>query len=109
MRRASNVSAADVGRWLDHSDMSNPGPHAGLLNDLPADGLGALVGVIQGLSIHADWLDDYLLDKQRAAAHSRETLSIAERSRQILEFYPSPLRATRPPGSRSVGTCRDFS
>ena len=93
---------------LTTADMSNPGPHAALLNDLPAD-VGALVGVIQGLLIHADWLDDYLLDKQRAAAHSRETLSIAERLGQILEIDPSPLRAPRPPGSRSIGTCRDYS
>jgi hypothetical protein len=88
--------------------MSSPARHVALLDELSSD-VRALIGVVQGLFIHSDWLDDYPVDKRRVSADARETLSVAERLGQILEIDARPLHTPRPPHLRSVGTCRDYS
>jgi hypothetical protein len=88
--------------------MSDPGVHASLIADLPS-GVGALINVVQGLLIHSDWLRAYSVDNGRFRAMSRQTLPIADRLGQILEYSALPLRVSRPPCDRSVGTCRDYS
>ena len=108
MRRATRPPAIPVGRWLAQSRMSDPARYSPLVDDLPSE-VGALIRVIQGLLIHADWLDDDSADNRRVSADARKTLPLAEQLDHILEIDPRPLHAARPLGSRSVGTCRDFS
>jgi hypothetical protein len=88
--------------------LASLGPHARLVDALPADvaGLGA---VVQGLVLHAFWAGRYgvtLPDERKAETNLRRLDRQVDR---LLEIDPSPLDVARPPGRRLVGTCRDFT
>lgn len=97
-----------LGYFAAPGTMTDPGPHAHLLNDLPRD-VDALRRIIQGLLIHIFWAERYgvQLDAERQAE-----VQIRPAHRQlerIIELDPRPLNEAREPGKRLVGNCRDFS
>jgi len=88
--------------------LSDPGPHAELLDDLPRE-VEALSRVVQGLVIHRNWALAYdvkLSAEGWADAQARSARAILSR---ILERDARPLHEPRPPAARFAGTCRDFS
>jgi len=95
-------------RWLAHSQMSDPGRHAGAIATLPA-GIETLHQIIQGVLVHADWAREYGLDETTLDPTARKTLPIAERLDDVLKRDPRPLGVQRPADKRSTGTCRDFA
>ncbi len=53
----------DVGRWIEHSPMSDPSDFVATLARLPSD-IDAINRTIQGLLIHTDWLTAYGVDEK---------------------------------------------
>jgi hypothetical protein len=98
----------NVERWINHSAMSDTGPHAAAVAELP-DGISALNGVVQGLIIHSDWLGAYGVRESKFDRVSRDTLPVAERLRLVLARDPRALTERRPSLLRTIGTCRDFA
>jgi hypothetical protein len=108
MRATDIKPMIGVERWIDHSRMSDPAEHAGLIAELPS-GAGALNRVVQGLLIHIDWLGAYGVGSDQLCADARTTLPAADRLADVLAADAQPLSVSRLPRRRSVGTCRDFA
>jgi hypothetical protein len=98
----------NVERWTEHSPMSDPAGHIGLVAELPSD-IAALNSIIQGLLVHSDWLTSYGLANADYRTVSRDTLPVADRLGTILANDAQDLRTPRLPAKRAVGTCRDFA
>jgi hypothetical protein len=98
----------DIEKWRRHNPLSDPGRHVAAIADLPAD-VGILTGLVGGLLIHTDWLDEYGVDETQIGAVSRTTLPIADRLDDLMRRDGRALHLTRLPGQRSAGTCRDFA
>jgi hypothetical protein len=91
-----------------HTALTEPGPHAAAIASLPHD-LPSLVGIVQGLLIHGDWLDLYHLTDADFANTARDTRPIATRLDIVLALDAAPLGQSRSPRRRSVSTCRDYA
>jgi hypothetical protein len=88
--------------------ITDPGPHAALLADLPLDVPG-LCRAIQGLVLHRNWAQSYgveLPPERFRDAQARTCSAILDR---VLELDARPLCEARAPLDRFMGTCRDFS
>jgi hypothetical protein len=88
--------------------LTESGPHAAAIASLPDD-VPSLVGIVQGVLIHGDWLDLYHLTDADFADTARDTLPIAARLDAVLALDAAPLGQSRPPRRRSVSTCRDYA
>ncbi len=88
--------------------MTEPGPMAALLNDLPRD-VGELVRVVQGLMIHIFWAGRYGLELDEARQSEVQIRPLAAKLERIVELDPRPLAEARQPDKRLVGNCRDFT
>ena len=88
--------------------MTEPGPMAALLNDLPTD-LGELVRVVQGLMIHVFWARRYGVELDEARQSEVQIRPLSAKLERIVELDPRPLGEPREPDKRLVGNCRDFS
>lgn len=99
--------AGDPQRWYaDHGPLTDPGPHAAALDDLP-DTVGALMETVQGLLIHDAGLHLYGLSPDDFRTASRETRPVSERlATALARGRPSEARA---PLDRIFGTCRDYA
>ena len=89
----------NIERWVKHSPMSDPAGHIGRIAELPSD-IRGLNCIIQGLLIHADWLQAYGLDAADYQAVSRETLPVADRLDAILARFP---RLAKPQAAGAAG------
>jgi hypothetical protein len=98
----------DRRRWTEHSAMTQPGDHAGMVAALPARPAD-LAAIIQGVLVHADWMAAYGLDGSTCGANGRGTLGMADRIDDILRRDARPLTSGRLPALRSTGSCRDFA
>ncbi len=89
----------------DLTDLSN---YAGQVADLPADP-AKLVPIIQGLLIHAFWLERYgvALAAERKLEPGIRPLPL--KLAKLLEVDERPLTEARPLDRRLVCTCRDFT
>src|SRR5689334_8060902 len=90
--------------YTTQSPITDPGPHADLLADLPGD-LPGLCRVVQGLVIHlnmGDLYDYQVPDERRAEADTRDVAPMLARLRAL---DPQPLRMARPPARRFIGHC----
>jgi hypothetical protein len=88
--------------------MTSSGKYAVLFERLPDD-VGALVGIVQGLTLHefaaSSLYGVALSDERKSEAHIRE----AERMLAgLLALDDRPLSVSRPPERRLVGVCRHF-
>jgi hypothetical protein len=93
---------------------ATPGPMTDLsvlsdqLDGLAAD-VGELCAVVQGLIVHPLWGDLYGVTD---VAHREEELQLRPAAAilsKALEIDGAPLSVSRPPTSRALGNCRDFS
>src|SRR5690348_8375007 len=88
--------------------MTSAGRHAALLERLPND-VGALVPIVQGLSLHefvaSSMYGVTVSDERKSESHIREAERMFDR---ILELDDRPLHIARPPERRLVGVCRHF-
>jgi Transglutaminase-like superfamily len=98
----------NIEEWTQHTAMSDPAGHAGLIAELPAS-VGALSRIVQGLLVHSDWLAAYGLDESDFRTTSRNTLSVADRLDAILASDQQNVRTPRSFRKRTVGTCRDYA
>lgn len=88
--------------------MTTPGPHAGLLQELPTD-LPSLVRTVQGLLIHVFWADQYGVRLDETRRDEVQLRDAASKLARIVALDPRPLTEAREPACRLVGNCRDFS
>jgi hypothetical protein len=90
------------------SRITDPGPHAALLDGLPRD-VPSLCRVVRGLVLHPLTAHLYgvrVPPERLAEQDTRRVEAILDR---ILELDDAPLTIPRPPERRFVGCCRDFS
>jgi hypothetical protein len=88
--------------------MTDPGPYAFLLEDLPTQ-LPGLVKLIQNNLIHVFWAERYGVHLPEERKQTLQVRSIAEKLRILNQDDPRPLAVERLPAERQVGNCRDFT
>ena len=88
--------------------MTNPGPYAKLLDELPT-GIDDLCSIVQATTIHIFWAERYGLSLSEAHKTEVQLRTLQSRLARTLELDPRPLTEVRPPEKRIVGNCRDFS
>ncbi len=88
--------------------MTDPGQHAHLFDELPAE-IPELVRVVQGLLLHIYWAERYgvtLPDERQQEVQIRR---VDQKLARIVELDGRPLTETRSLEHKLVGNCRDFS
>lgn len=88
--------------------MTDPGPHAALLDVLPG-GVADLAAIVPGLLLHEHWATTHgeeLTEERRGETHIRPVRAMLDRA---LALAAGPLDRQRPVPHRVVGTCRNFS
>lgn len=88
--------------------MTDPGTAGPMLDDLPG-ALPVLVQVVQNVLLHVFWAERYGVHLPEERKATLQVRSVAEKLRLFSLEDPRPLTATRQPGERQVGNCRDFS
>jgi len=88
--------------------MTTPGPYADLFDPLPTD-IGALCRVVQGLMIHVFWAKRYGVELDEARREEVQLRPVDQKLERIMALDSRPLTESRPPETRLVGNCRDFS
>lgn len=94
--------------FTSHGPISDPGPRASLLDDLPGD-IASLVEVVQGLMIHVFWADQYGVALDEARAAEVQLRALGKQLARIVELDARPLAVPREPAARLAGNCRDFA
>ena len=94
--------------YATYSVMTDPGEYRHLFECLPA-GVPALCGVVQGLILHAHWMERYGVEPSEEREQETNLRRVIRQLARILELDSSPLSVARSPEKRAVGTCRDFS
>ncbi|HSZ38811.1 MAG TPA: transglutaminase domain-containing protein [Trebonia sp.] len=88
--------------------MTDAGPYASLLTDLPDDP-GALADALHGLVVHEHMAEGYgfhLSAEDRRTVHVRPAAALLA---EIVARDPRPLDVARPPEGRLPGNCRHFT
>ncbi len=98
----------DLTYFSQPGNMTDPGPQAKLLDDLPA-GIADLCKLVQGTTIHIFWAERYgiILPPERQA--EVQLRSLERRLNRMVELDPRPLTQARPLDTKIVGNCRDFT
>jgi hypothetical protein len=102
------MSAAMLDFYRSPGPMTGLGPHARLVEALPA-GIAALRDAVQGLVLHVFWAERYgvtLTEERKTELNLRR---VDRQLSRLLELDPAPLARARPLERRLVGNCRDFS
>ncbi len=94
--------------YSSHSRMTDPGEEAHSFEGLPHE-IPPLRDVVQGLIVHVLWARRYGLNITEGKEQELQIRSVEEKLRQIRKLDDRPVTYPRPPGSRLVGNCRDFS
>lgn len=99
---------SDVAFYTTHGLITDPGAHAGLLDDLPR-AIGGLAETVQGVMMHVFWAERYgpPLSEERTSQVNLRT--VARQLAAIRALDPRPLTAARPPELKLIGNCRDHS
>jgi hypothetical protein len=96
-----------IAHYRQHSVVTDPGPYAELLRELPRD-VGQLIEIVGGMFIH---FKRDVVEKGLPLEQHRRSEVDARFVRRILEHTlaldPRPLDQPRPFGRRYLGTCRD--
>jgi hypothetical protein len=98
----------DLTYFAQYGKITDPGPYADLYADLPSD-LPSLVQVVQGLIVHALWMERYGLNLPEERKAEVQLRSIERRLAHTLELDQSPLTSPRSNDKKTIGNCRDFS
>ena len=94
--------------YASHSEYSEPGGYAELLQRLP-DEVGALCEVIQGLLIHVFHAAKYGVEIAPERMQEMHLYGMEEMLERVFELDPAPLTVARAPERRLVANCRDYS
>jgi hypothetical protein len=94
--------------YTHHSPITDPGPYAAMLADLPSD-LPALVEMVQGLLYHFAWQKSYGVTLPKARHQEMHLRTMPDMLERLLGMNDAPLTVTRPPEQRLVSLCRDFA
>jgi len=95
----------DLTSYTCQSDYSDPGPHAGLLDDLPAE-VPALTAVVRNVIVHYRMPGTDLPAERLAEINHRwlDRLLATDQARS-----GTPLATPRPLNDRVAGCCRDYT
>jgi hypothetical protein len=95
--------------WAGQSLVTEPGPAAAAIDQLPAD-LGVLRAVSQQLVFHhwadGDWAENGIAPERISEIDTRYAAAMFARLGELADL---PLSANRQPRQRLVGCCRDFT
>lgn len=91
--------------YARHSSYSDPGPYAGLINDLPTE-IGALTSVVRNVLVHYRAAGITFTGDRLAEINNRWLTRILQTDQKR---FSEPLARQRPIGERVVGCCRDFA
>jgi hypothetical protein len=91
------------------SATTDPGQRTTLDADLPSD-IETLVAIVQGLVVDKDFVELYGLDLDAQARLGEvDTRYASDIYGKLIEKDPRPLRESREPGARFIGSCRDYA
>ncbi|MBN1994086.1 MAG: transglutaminase domain-containing protein, partial [Anaerolineae bacterium] len=107
-RHSTTIDTNLLEYYTQHSIITNPGQHAGLLANLPA-GVPNLVRVVQGLLIHPFCVALYHVQLSPMQRNELQLRSVAQMLARLHELDPAPLTVPREPAQRLVGNCRDHA
>ena len=100
---------SDHGFWAVQSLVTEPGPAAAAIDQLPSD-LGALRAASQQLVFHhwadGDWAANGIAPERISEIDTRYAAAMFARLGELADL---PLSAAREPRQRLVGCCRDFT
>ncbi len=88
--------------------ITEPGPYAGSLDNLPTD-IAALCELVQGTTVHIFWAERYGIKLTTERQSEVQLRTIQRRLSRTWELDPRPLGEARPLEKKIVGNCRDFS
>lgn len=94
--------------YAQQGQISDPGVHANLLNDLPSK-LPEIIQVIQGVMLHIHWASRYGVTLTKVRQEEANLRTISDRLAKVLTLHDAPLNQPRPLSKKTVGTCRDYS
>ena len=98
----------DLAYFVQPGPITQPGPYASLLDELPAD-MGELCRIVQGLTIHYFWAERYGIKHTAERQSEVQLRTITRRLARTLELDSRSLAEARPLEKKIVGNCRDFS
>lgn len=105
----TNNVTSFVEYFRSFGEISNPKEYKDLLAKFPDDP-SDICNIVQGLIIHPFWIDKYGAkieqDRINRELQARNVVDILD---NIHRLQDGPLQQARPPGVRTVGTCRNFS
>lgn len=102
------VSQRLVGFYATQGVISTPGRYGELFDSLP-NTVAEIVGVIQGLLLHAYWVGHYGVNLTPAQEEHIQARHIEKILETVVSVDNSLLAVARPYEKRFFGTCRDFS
>src|SRR3712207_4652417 len=94
--------------YTQQSPITDPGPYAGLFDELPSD-IDGLCRVVQGLHMHLDEGPMYGITISQERLPESDLRTVPSMLKRILEIHDLPLGEARPPEQRLIGCCRDFA
>lgn len=92
--------------YAEHDADTNPGPFAGLYDDLPRDPV-QLRKIVSRLIMHVSWAARYGIPPDTPMP--RDTLPVADRLKLTQALSSRSLLKERAANQRSFGTCRDYA
>jgi hypothetical protein len=93
--------------YADQSRITDPAAQVDHYRDLPRD-LARISQVVQGLVLHY-FADKHLYDYPPERTNEINTRYVADILARINELHAAPLTTARPPSTRIIGCCRDFT
>lgn len=94
--------------YAQQGQISDPGEHAPLFNELPAD-IAGIVQAIQGVMLHLHWAKRYGVTLNQVRQEEANLRTVADRLAKALELQDAPLTEPRTLSKKTIGTCRDFT
>jgi len=102
------VKVDPLSYYSRQGQISDPKEEAGCLDEIPED-ISKLCDLVQGLVIHAFWVERYGVKVPGARYRELQLRGVAEKLKRIRALEDTPILHHRPPEKRLLGNCRDFS
>lgn len=94
--------------YASQGQISDPGPYAARLDELPED-IPGLVRALQGLMLHLHWAENYGLKLNKLRKTEANLRTVRDRLDKILTLSDRPLDEPRALEQKTIGTCRDYA
>jgi hypothetical protein len=98
----------DLAYFSQPGIMTDPGPQAKLLENLPS-GIAELCKLVQGTTVHIFWAERYGISLPPERQAEVQLRSLECRLKRMTELDPRPLTEARQLERKVVGNCRDFT